>query len=96
MKRPVFSFRPNLKEGNHRRAWEILSHVPEGEKTAYLVNAVLFYEQAAGLEEMVRRAVWEELKGRSGSEMERPQEAQTKENEIPEQMLEFLTHMEEL
>ena len=85
-----------MKEENHRRAWKILSHVPEGEKTAYLVSAVLFYDQAAGLEEMVRQAVREELKGRSVSEMERPQEAQAKENEIPEQMLEFISHMEEL
>lgn len=93
MKRPVFSFRPNLKETNHRRAWEILSHVPEGEKTAYLVNAVLFYEQAAGLEEMIRRVVREELK-----ESRNPSVSAEKEEDggnVPEEMFEFLTMLQE-
>lgn len=86
MKRPVFSFRPNLKEENHRRAWDILSHVPEGEKTAYLVNAVLFYDQAAGLEEMVRRAVREELKGSRISSA--PIEKEEDGGNVPEEMFE--------
>lgn len=93
MKRPVFSFRPNLKEANHRRAWEVLSRVPEGEKTAYLVNAVLFYDQAAGLEEMIRRAVREELKG-----IRIPSASVEKEEDggnIPEEMFEFLTMLQE-
>lgn len=93
MKRPVFSFRPNLKEANHRRAWEVLSCVPEGEKTAYLVNAVLFYDQAAGLEEMIRRAVREELKG-----IRIPSASVEKEEDcgnIPEEMFEFLTMLQE-
>lgn len=93
MKRPVFSFRPNLKEENHRRAWDILSHVPEGEKTAYLVNAVLFYDQAAGLEEMVRRAVREELKGSRISSA--PIEKEEDGGNIPEEMFEFLAMLQE-
>ena len=93
MKRPVFSFRPNLKEENHRRAWEILSHVPEGEKTAYLVSAVLFYDQAAGLEEMVRRAVREELQGKQIP----VNLAEKEENsgDVPEAMFEFLSMLQE-
>ena len=93
MKRPVFSFRPNLKEENHRRAWDILSHVPEGEKTAYLVNAVLFYDQAAGLEEMVRRAVREELKG--SRILSAPIEKAEDGGNVPEEMFEFLAMLQE-
>lgn len=51
MKRPVFSFRPNMKDPNHRKAWEILQLVPEGEKTAYLVNAILRVHEQIILED---------------------------------------------
>lgn len=93
MKRPVFSFRPNLKEGNHRRAWEILSSVPEGEKTAYLVNAVLFYDQATGLEEMIRRAVRKELEGSRIPSV--PAEKEEDDGNVPEEMFEFLEMLQE-
>lgn len=46
MKRPVFSFRPNRKDRNHRKAWSILEKVPEGEKSQFVVDAILFYDQA--------------------------------------------------
>lgn len=94
MKRPVFSFRPNLKEENHRRAWKILSHVPEGEKTAYLVNAVLFYDQAAGLEEMIRRAVREEIQCRFiQADTGEPELTDT--GDVPKEMFEFLSMLQE-
>ena len=31
MTRPVYSFRPNLKNPEHQRAWEKFQSVPEGE-----------------------------------------------------------------
>ena len=61
MKRPVFSFRPNMKDPNHRKVWEILQLVPEGEKTAYLVNTILRAHEQSVLEETIRRVVREEL-----------------------------------
>lgn len=94
MKRPVFSFRPNLKEENHRRAWEILSSVPEGEKTAYLANAVLFYDQAAVLEEMIRRAVREEIQCRFiQADTGEPELTDT--GDVPKEMFEFLSMLQE-
>ena len=36
MNRPLFGFRPNLQNERHRRAWEILQAVPDGQKNAFL------------------------------------------------------------
>ena len=44
MTRPQFTFRPNLQREDHRRAWEILQAVPERQKSAFLVQAILFRE----------------------------------------------------
>ena len=41
MKRPKFMFRPNLQNADHRRAWELLQAVPNGQKSAFLVQAIL-------------------------------------------------------
>ena len=38
MSRPLFGFRPNLRNKAHRRAWKILQAVPEGRKNAFLVQ----------------------------------------------------------
>lgn len=93
MKRPVFSFRPNLKDANHRRAWELLSGIPEGEKTAYLVNAILFYDQAGVLEGMIRQAVREELQGIRIPE----KTVETEEDcgSVPEEMFTFLEMLQD-
>lgn len=50
MSRPVFSFRPTLDDPEHKRAWEILQSVPNGQKNAFLVQAIL---QSADSEKMV-------------------------------------------
>ena len=34
-------FRPNLQNEDHRRAWALLQAVPEGQKSAFLVKAIL-------------------------------------------------------
>ena len=44
MSRPLFGFRPNLRNKAHRKAWEILQAVPERQKSAFLVQAILFCE----------------------------------------------------
>ena len=63
MSRPVFSFRPNPENPEHRRAWEILKRVPEGQKNRFLVRAILQEDLARHLEECVRQAVREEVGG---------------------------------
>ncbi len=34
-------FRPNIQNEEHRRAWQILQAVPEGQKNAFLVQVIL-------------------------------------------------------
>ena len=94
MKRPVFSFRPNLKTPEHRKAWERLMAVPEGEKTAYLVHAILAYDQAALLEEVVRRAVREEIQCRFIQAATGAPEL-TDTGDVPKEMFEFLSMLQE-
>ena len=92
MKRPVFSFRPALEDAEHRRAWEILQRVPPGQKNTFLVKAILTTEDEECLKRMIRQAVREEL-----SNIQLISENPTKDTQegIPEQMLEFLSAMEE-
>lgn len=63
VRRPVFSFRPNLEYEEHRRAWEILQRIPEGQKNLFLVRAILHEQDREYLEQVVQKAVREELKG---------------------------------
>ena len=49
MNRPLFGFRPNLQNERHRRAWEILQAVPDGQKNAFLVQAILESEEKEAL-----------------------------------------------
>lgn len=95
----MFSFRPNLEDPEHRRAWEILRDVPEGQKNRFLVRAILQEDQGRYLEEMIRRAVREELEGirlekrTVFTEPEIPG-VEILEPEIPGQMLDFLSRIE--
>ena len=61
MSRPLFGFRPNLRNKAHRKAWEILQAVPEGRKNAFLVQAILEHEEKEALESTLRRVLREEL-----------------------------------
>lgn len=54
MSRPLFMFRPNLQNEEHRRAWEILQAVPEGQKNAFLVQVILENAQREELETIER------------------------------------------
>ena len=60
MNRPLFMFRPNLHNPEHREAWEILQHVPAGQKNAFLVQSVLGTVQKEQLEGLLRRVIREE------------------------------------
>lgn len=84
MNRPLFMFRPNLRNEDHRRAWAILQTVPEGQKSTFLVQAILESERKDVLEATLRRILREELKAL----LSQPEVQQ--EESIPEQMMGFL------
>ena len=84
MSRPRFSFRPNLQNEEHRKAWEILQSVPEGQKSAFLVRAILATEQQRKLEAILRRVLREELKAVPSQPIQQSEKA------IPQEMLGFL------
>ena len=90
MSRPVFSFRPNLKNPEHEKAWQILMEVPKGQRNQYLVDVILEKEERETLRKLIQETVREELKS---GDMERIP-AWEKE-EIPGQMLDFLFQMEQ-
>lgn len=84
MTRTRFSFRPNLQNRDHRRAWEILQAVPEGQKSAFLVRAILETTRKDELETTLRRVLREELKAVPSQPVQQPEEA------IPQEMMGFL------
>lgn len=84
MTRPRFSFRPNLQNEEHRKAWEALQAVPEGQRNAFLVRAILESARKETLETTLQRVLREELKAVPYQPVERPEEA------IPQEMLGFL------
>lgn len=90
MSRPVFSFRPNLKNPEHKKAWRILMDVPAGQRNQYLVDVILEKEERETLRKLIQETVREELKG--GSMEQFPIQ---KQEEIPGQMLDFLFQMEQ-
>lgn len=60
MNRPNFLFRPNMQNEDHKRAWRLLQEVPEGQKSAFIVRAILQMDQEERLEKMLRRVLREE------------------------------------
>ena len=62
MSRPVFSFRPNLKNPEHEKAWRILMDVPAGQRNQYLVDVILEKEERETLRKLIQETVREELK----------------------------------
>lgn len=93
MRRPVFSFRPRLDDPAHKRAWEILQNVPEGQKNAFLVQGILQMDEAGYLEKLIRQVIREELKG---IQVIQEGKADEESGELPPQMLEFLANMEDM
>ena len=65
MSRPVFSFRPNLKNPEHEKAWRLLMEVPAGQRNQYLVDVILEKEERETLRKLIQETVREELKGGS-------------------------------
>ena len=83
MNRPIFMFRPNLRNSEHRKAWEILQNVPEGQKNAFLVQVILENAQREELETILRRVIREEIQAV-------PVSAASREDKIPQEMIGFL------
>ena len=77
-------FRPNLQNKDHQKAWEILQSVPEGQKSAFLVQAILETARKEELETALRRVLREELKAMSSQPVPQQEEA------IPQEMMGFL------
>ena len=90
MSRPVFSFRPNLKNPEHEKAWLVLMEVPKGQRNQYLGDGSLEKEERDTLRKLIQETVREELK--SGSMDRLPA---CEKEEIPNQMLDFLFQMEQ-
>ncbi len=84
MSRPLFMFRPNLQNKDHQKAWEILQGVPEGQKSAFLVQAILETTRKEELETALRRVLREELKTVPSQQVPQQEEA------IPQEMMGFL------
>ena len=61
MSRPVFSFRPNLKNPEHEKAWQILMEVPKGQRNQYLVDVILEKDERETLRKLIQETVREEL-----------------------------------
>ena len=77
-------FRPNLQNEDHRQAWALLQAVPEGQKSAFLVRAILETERQEKLENTLRRTLREELQAVPSQPVQQPEEA------IPQEMIGFL------
>ena len=94
MTRPVYSFRPNLKNPEHQKAWEKFQSVPEGQKNQYLVQAILEKENRKWMEEIIQKTIKESVRelnicgGAEQSGTNPPSE------DIPDQMMDFLSQME--
>lgn len=83
MTRPRFSFRPNLQNEEHRRAWDALQAVPEGQRSAFLVQAILRSVRQEALEDSLRRVLREEWQVVPSQ----PEKA------VPKEMLGFLSSL---
>ena len=77
-------FRPNLQNEDHRQAWVLLQAVPEGQKSAFLVKAILDSTRQDALESALRRILREELQAVPSQSVRQPEET------IPPEMLGFL------
>lgn len=89
MTRPRFTFRPNLQNEEHRRAWETLQGVSEGRRNAFLVRAILQIDSVQQMEEAFRRVLREER-----SNLQNPPHPSAEES-LPPAMLGFLNSLDE-
>jgi len=89
MTRPVYSFRPNLKNPEHQKAWEKFQSVSEGQ-------AILEKEDRKWMEEVIQKTIKEsvrELNICGGAEQNGTNPLA---EDIPDQMMDFLSQMENM
>lgn len=88
-----------MENPDHREAWRILKGVPEGQKNLFLVRAILNEHDTGYLQEVIRKTVREELKSCSmgGSKVFRSdrQEAADLTGEVPDQVLDFISLLQD-
>ena len=92
-----------MEHEEHRRAWEILKKVPEGQKNLFLVRAILHEQDREYLGQVVQNAVREELKGcrieGGGMDGDRNRMSESEKQEpadrVPEQVLDFISMLQE-
>ena len=68
----------------HRRAWEILQTVPEGQKNAFLVQVILEMPSEKNWKQFLRRVLREETQSCAFPAIPQQEEA------IPKEMMGFL------
>ena len=90
MTRPVYSFRPNLKNPEHQRAWE------KFQKSQYLVQAILEKEDRKWLEEVIQKTIKESVRELGICGTTEQLKTKPSSEEIPDQMMDFLSQMENL
>ena len=84
MSRHRFSFRPNLQNEEHRKAWDLLQSVTEGQRNTFIARAILENVRQDTLENTLRRVLREELR------FSPVQPKAGQEDPIPQEMLRFL------
>lgn len=87
MSRPRYTFRPRLQNPDHRRAWQLLCAVPEGQRNNYLVEAILCKSQQEAWEVAFRKVLREELSGLDLQPAAKPKA------KAPQQALDFLASL---
>ena len=92
----LHSFRPNLKNPEHQRAWEKFQSVPEGQKSQYLVQAILEKEDRKWMEEVIQKTIKESVRELGICGTTEQSTTKLSSEEIPDQMMDFLSQMENL
>ena len=90
MTRPVYSFRPNLKNPEHKKAWEKFQSVPEGQKNQYLV------QNQKWMEEIIQKTIKESVRELNICGSAEQSGTNPPSEDIPDQMMDFLSQMENM
>jgi len=85
--RPRYTFRPSLQNPDHRRAWQLLCFVPEGQRNDFLVEAILCKNEQKSWENAFRKVIREELANIDLQPSSHPKD------KAPQQALDFLASL---
>lgn len=87
---------PESEKPEHQRAWEKFQSVPEGQKSQYLVQAILEKEDRKWLEEVIQKTIKESVRELGICGTTEQSTTNPSSEEIPDQMMDFLSQMENL